>query len=139
MSEESLSTELSIIFRELVDHTKKRDEKINQRMETLADSITQSNVEISTLAKIVARSEERHLNQQEGLERLGNQLKESIDTQNTYMSNNDDRVMDVEKQNIELKIQGDNQKDKMKSVSTLLMGLISSVLSAALIAWIVIK
>jgi len=139
MSEKSLNAELSTIFKELVDHTKKRDEKINQGMETLADSITQSNVEISTLAKIVARSEERHLNQQEGLERIGNQLKESIDTQNNYMSNNDDRVMDVEKQNIELKIQGDNHKEKMKSVSTLLMGLISSVLSAALIAWLVIK
>jgi len=139
MNEKNSNTELSKIFKQLVDHTKERDEKMNQRMEVLADSVTQSNVEISTLTKIVARSEERHLNQQEGLERLGNQLKESIDTQNNYMSNNDDRVMDVEKQNIELKIQGDNHKDKMKSVTTLFLGLISSVLSAALIAWIVIK
>lgn len=139
MSEKSLIAELSEIFKELVTHTKEQAGMLNQRMDALVDSVTQSNVEISTLAKIVARSEESRLNQKEGLERIGDDQKETSDKLNTYTSNNDDRVMDVEKQNIELKIQGDNVRDEIKVFKWFVLGTMSTVLGAALIAWIVIK
>lgn len=139
MNEESLIVELSGIFKELVNHTKEQAEKLNQRMDALVDSVTQSNVEISTLAKIVARSEERRLSQQEGLERIGDDQKETSDKLNTYMSNNDDRVMDVEKQNIKLKLKIDDVKEKIKVFNRFAMGIISSVVGAAAIAWLVIK
>lgn len=139
MSEKNLNAELKEIFIALVNHTKEQGGKINQRMDALVDSVTQSNIEISTLAKIVARSEERRLNQQEGLERIGDEEKETSNKLSNYMSNNDDRVMDVEKQNIELKIQGDNVKDEIKVIKRFVMGIISAVSAAAIIAWIVIK
>jgi len=138
MSEENLNAELKEIFITLVNHTKERDEKINQRMDTLADSVTQSNIEISTLAKIITRSEERYLSHQKGLERIGDEQKETSDKLNNYMSNNDDRVMDVEKQNISLKIQGDNVKEEIKVFKWFVMGIASTVSGAAIIAWMVI-
>ena len=56
MSETSLSSEL-------IEVLKKSITQSNQRMDQLAETMTE-------LAKVVERSEERHINHSEGLERI---------------------------------------------------------------------
>ena len=134
-----LNTELVGIFKELVSHTKERDDKLNDRMDTLAKASIKSSEELASLTKIVARSEERYSNQQKGLERIGSELQETNKKVDIYISNNDDRSMDIEKQNIELKIQGDTVKNKISVLIKFILGLLSAVTSAGLVAWLVTK
>ena len=125
MSEKSLSAELIVVLKESI--TQSAD-----RMDQLQEAMTD-------LAKTVERSEERHISHQDGLERIGTEVKELKRDSGIYKTNNDQRVMEMEKQFLLLNKSDSLIQKRFAKLDRFAMGIISSVLGAALIGWLVIK
>lgn len=132
MSEKNLSGELIEVLKQSIDQASENNQKSQERMDQLADTM-------NDLAKTVSRSEERHISHSEGLERIGTETKELSKKFDIYASNNDLRVMDMEKQFLLLNKSDTLIQKRFAKLDKFAMGIISSVLGAALIAWLVIK
>jgi len=132
MKQETLSESLIEVLKQSIDQASESNKESNQRMDQLADTMT-------TLAETVARSEERHISHSEGLERIGTETKELGKKFDIYASNNDSRVMEMEKQFLLLNKSDTLIQKRFAKLDKFAMGIISSVLGAALIAWMVIK
>jgi len=132
MKQETLSENLIGVLKQSINQASDSNQQSNERMDQLASTMTE-------LAKTVERSEERHISHQEGLERIGTETKELGKKFDIYASNNDSRVMDMEKQFLLLNKSDTLIQKRFAKLDKFAMGIISSVLGASLIAWLVIK
>ena len=132
MKGESLSESLITVLKQSIDQARESNKESNLRMDQLASTM-------ATLAKTVERSEERHISHQDGLERIGTEVKEEKQINLNYRANNDQRVMEMEKQFLLLNKSDTLIQKRFAKLDKFAIGIISSVLGASLIAWMVVK
>jgi len=125
MSGESLNTSL-------IEVLKASTVQSNERMDNLTDTMV-------TLAKTVERSEQRHLSHTEGLERVGAEVKELTKEVKIYNSNNDIRVMDVEKQVLLLDSSKDRTQKRFNKQDKFIFGILSTVVATGSLIYIGFK
>lgn len=128
MNEKNLSGELIEVLKTSIEQTRENNRESNKRMDELAGTMTK-------LATTVERSEQRHISHQDGLERIGTEIKELKHDSGIYKINNDQRVMDMEKQFLLLNKSDTLIHKRFAKIDKFAMGIISAVLIAAIIVW----
>jgi len=131
MNEKNLSGELIEVLKQSIRQASESNKESNRRMDELAGTMNK-------LAATVDRSEERHINQDNGLDRVGTEIKELDRKFDNYTHNNDQRVMEMEKQFLLLNKSDTLIQRRFAKLDKFAMGIIMSVLSAALIGWMVV-
>jgi len=131
---------LERVFSKYADLLSEQNANVNKRIDHLASATSDMAKEMGNLIGIIGKSEERHNSHTESLSRIEkNQVSLGKDLKH-YKQNNDDRVMDIEKQVLLLdKSSGESkeyQKDKRKMKSGILIAA-GGTLLAALIFYIV--
>lgn len=125
MSEKNLSENLIEVLRQSTVQS-------NERMDQLATTM-------NSLAKTVERSEERHLAHTEGLERIGTEVKELSKKMEIYTSNNDTRVMDVEKQVLLLDNSKARTQERFNKQDKFIIKILTMIFGAAAIIYLGFK
>lgn len=97
-SQDAEKNEFLRVLEKFIEHTDRRDERNDERndkrMTQLSEVVADTNVKMGALAEVVAASEERHIANQTGMERLG-ELTAKTDAK---LDKTIDRVVNVEKQ-----------------------------------------
>ena len=132
MKEGNLSGELVEVLKQSINQASENNKQTAVRMDKLAGTMNR-------LATTVERSEERHISHQDGLERIGTEIKELKHDSNIYKVSNDHRVMEMEKQFLLLNKSDTLIQKRFAKLDKFAMGIISSVLAAALVGWLVVK
>jgi len=125
MSEKSLSAELVEVLKQSMVQS-------NERMDDLATTM-------GSLAKTVERSEERHIAHTEGLDRIGSEIKDLSKKVEIYSSNNDTRVMEVEKQVLLLDSSTGRTQDRFNKQDKFILKILSVILAAAILVYAGLK
>ena len=121
----SLSAELILVLKESITTS-------NGRMDKLVDTM-------NVLAKTVSRSEERHINHTEGLERIGTEIKTLSHKVETYTASNDLRVMEVEKQYLLLEQSDKLTKGRFSKIDNFIIKILSGVGAVGVLVWLGLK
>lgn len=125
MSEKSFSAELVEVLKQSMVQS-------NERMDDLATTM-------GSLAKTVERSEERHIAHTEGLDRIGSEIKDLSKKVEIYASNNDTRVMEVEKQVLLLDSSTGRTQDRFNKQDKFILKILSVILAAAILVYAGLK
>ena len=128
MSEKTLNGELIEVLKQSIDQASENNTRTHERMDQLTESMT-------NLAKTVERSEQRHISHQDGLERVATEVKEEKQISLNYRSNNDQRVMDMEKQFLLLNKSDELIHNRFAKIDKFAIGIITTISGAALLIW----
>jgi len=132
MSEKSISESLIAALNKSIDQASESNKQSNERMDELAGTM-------NSLAKTVERSEERHIAHSDGLERVGTELKELRKEVKIYSTNNDERVMTVEKGFILLEQSDRRIKSRFSKIDKFGIGIASTIFGAIVLVWLGFK
>lgn len=105
---------LTAVCEEFVNLSSSQMSQINQGMAELASEQKETSKKLGNLAEVIAKSEERHKKSSDDIQRIEINTKDLGKDFKSYAKNNDERVVELEKQSILQKQSVDHIKEDLE-------------------------